>query len=280
MLLGEGTKGAICYEPERKVQANSDRSDIRVFETGLSTQQYGDNRQSTRTAEEEECLRLIKIAKEQGLYIDKSDWGKFGDRRMIPTGESIVFLSEDGTTFTKMKSPFAKDPMKHILPEDIIYEHLIHNILFPSTRYRFVGFSEDIKGIRIVLQQRNISDMFQVPSQKTIDDYLINQLGLTKEDRYFYGNEYLAITDVANVSDNVLCDEDGKLYFIDPIIRLKESGKKNTDPCVKQSVVDHSSVIFSCSLGSFAAKTLFYLKKMFINSLFSFIFCNFAMHSQ
>ena len=152
---------AICYEPERKVQADSDRSDIRVFETGLSTQQYGDNRQSTRTAEEEECLRLIKIAKEQGLYIDKSDWGKFGDRRMIPTGESIVFLSEDGTTFTKVKSPFAKAPMKHILPEDIIYEHLIHNILFPSTRYRFVGFSEDIKGIRIVLQQRNISDMFR-----------------------------------------------------------------------------------------------------------------------
>lgn len=74
---------AICYEPERKVQADSDRSDIRVFETGLSTQQYGDNRQSTRTAEEEECLRLVKIAKEQGLYIDKSDWGKFGDRRMI-----------------------------------------------------------------------------------------------------------------------------------------------------------------------------------------------------
>ena len=217
---------AICYEPERKVQADSDRSDIRVFETGLSPQQYGDNRQSTRTAEEEECLRLIKIAKEQGLYIDKLDWGKFGDRRMIPTGESIVFLSEDGTTFTKMKSPFAKAPMKHILPEDIIYEHLIHNMLFPSTRYRFVGFSEDIKGIRIVLQQRNISDMFQVPSQKTIDDYLINQLGLTKEDRYFYGNEYLAITDVSNVSDNVLCDEDGKLYFIDPIIRLKKSGRE------------------------------------------------------
>ena len=60
-----------------------------LFETGLSTQQYGDNRQSTRTAEEEECLRLIKIAKEQGLYIDKSDWGKFGDRRMIPTGATI-----------------------------------------------------------------------------------------------------------------------------------------------------------------------------------------------
>ena len=103
---------AIRYEFEQKIQADSDRSDIRVFETGLSPQQYGDNRQSTRTAEDEECLRLIKIAKEQGLYIDKLDWGKFGDRRMIPTGESIVFLSEDGTTFTKMKSPFAKASMK------------------------------------------------------------------------------------------------------------------------------------------------------------------------
>ena len=55
---------------------------------------------------------------------------------------------------------------------------------------------------------------------------------------------------------------------------------KDTDTCAKRSVIDHLSVVFSCSLGSFAAKTLFYLKKLFINSLFSFIFCNFAMHSQ
>ena len=219
-------RSGICYESERKVQADSDRSDIRMFETGISTQQYGNNRQSTRNAEEEECARLIRIAKEQDLYIDKSDWDTFGDRRMIPTGESVVFLSEDESTFTKMKAPFAKAPMKQTLPEDIIYEHLIHNILFPSTRYRFLGFSEDVKGIRIVLQQRNISDMYQVPTQKMIDDYLIRQLGLTKEDKYFYGNEYFAITDVSNVSDNVLCDDDGRLYFIDPIIRLKKSGRE------------------------------------------------------
>jgi hypothetical protein len=28
------------------------------------------------------------------------------------------------------------------------------------------------------------------------------------------------------MSDNVLCDEDGRLYFIDPIIKLKKSGKE------------------------------------------------------
>lgn len=217
---------AIHYELERKIQADSDRRDIRVFETGLPSQQHGNNRQGKRNAEDEECQRLIRIAKEQGLYIDESDWERFGDRRMIPTGESIVFLSRDGSTFTKMKSPFAKAPMKNTLPEDIIYEHLIHNMLFPSTRYHFVGFSEDIKGIRIVLQQRNVSDMFQVPSQKAIDYYLIHELGLIKEERYFYGNDYFAITDVSYISDNVLCDESGRLYFIDPIIKLKKSGKE------------------------------------------------------
>ena len=60
---------AICYELERKVQADSDRSDIRVFETGVSTQRHGDYWQGKRTAEEEECLRLIKIAKEQGFKL-------------------------------------------------------------------------------------------------------------------------------------------------------------------------------------------------------------------
>ena len=217
---------AIHYECEQKVQADSDRSDIRVFETGISAQRHGDNRQSTRNAEEEECVRLIEIAKAHELYIDKVDWGKFGNRRRTPTGESVVFLSKDGCTYTKMKSPFAKAPMKHTLPGDIIYEHLIHNILFPDTRYRFIGISEDQNGIRIVLQQKNISCMFRIPTQKMIDNYLIHQLGLSKEDRYFYGNEYFAITDVSCNSDNVLCDEDGRLYFIDPIIKLKKSGRE------------------------------------------------------
>lgn len=49
-----------------------------------------------------------------------------------------------------------------------------------------------------------------------IDDYLRNVLGLTKEDKYFYGNEYLAITDISNLSDNVLCDENGKLFSLIP----------------------------------------------------------------
>ena len=47
-------------------------------------------------------------------------------------------------------------------------------------------------------------------------------MGLIKEDAYFYGNDYIAITDVNEDSDNVLIDTKGKMYFIDPIIRFKK----------------------------------------------------------
>ena len=70
-------------------------------------------------------------------------------------------------------------------------------------------------------------------------------------------------------------------FTIDSPVVLSDSyTSKDTDACAKPSVIDHLSVVFSCSLDSFAAKTLFYLKNLFINSLFSFIFYTFAVHSQ
>ena len=63
---------AVSYEREQKIQANSDRSDIRVFETGISPQRHGNIGQSSRAAEEEECNRLISIAKENNLYCSGS----------------------------------------------------------------------------------------------------------------------------------------------------------------------------------------------------------------
>lgn len=54
----------VRVELESKVQADSDRSDIRVFEAGLPNEQYGDYEQSTRVAAlEAEGARLIAIAK-------------------------------------------------------------------------------------------------------------------------------------------------------------------------------------------------------------------------
>lgn len=211
----------ICAEFASRSEADSDRSDIRVFEAGLSPQQFGDYQQGTgNAAQETEGHRLIAIAKEHGLFVEKSRWEEFGDRKRLPSGESIVYLSEDGKEVIKLRNPFAKSVVKQMHAQDAIYEHLVHNILFPTTRYQFQGITEDAEGVRIVLSQKYIPDKFTAPTQDIIDSYLIDGLGLTKEERYFYGNDYVAITDVSADGDNVLADDEN-LYFIDPIIKMK-----------------------------------------------------------
>lgn len=212
---------AVRVELESKVQADSDRSDIRMFEAGLPNEQYGDYEQSTRVAAQEaEGARLIAIAKANGTFIAKSEWSKFGDRKRLISGESIVYLDERENVVTKIRNPFAKAIIKGLHAPDIIFEHLVHNILFPNTRYKFVGISEDFSGIRIILQQEYFSDKYITPTQRSIDAYLIKGLGLRVENRYFYSNDYIAITDVSADGDNVLSDGE-HLYFIDPIIKFK-----------------------------------------------------------
>ena len=204
-----------------RIEADSDRSDIRVFEVELSSQQYGDYEQSTgNPAEEAESSRLINIAKANGFYISRDDWKSFGDRKRVPSGESIVFLNNSGKRVMKVRNPFARSVVKQMHAPDVIYEYLIYNILFPDTRYRFEGISEDADGVRIILSQPYIADQFMIPCQEDIDRYLIEGLSLHREDRYFYGNEYIALTDVSAESDNVLTNGTN-LYFIDPIIKMK-----------------------------------------------------------
>lgn len=213
---------AIRIELESKIQANSDRSDIRVFEAGLSSEQYGDYEQGSGiAAQEAESKRLISIAKRTGLFIEKSHWQQFGDRKRQISGESTVFLDKEERVVTKIRNPFAKSVIKELKVRDAIYEHLMHNILFPNTRYHFWGISEENGIVRIVLQQKYFSDEYDTPSQKMIDDYFLKGLGFHVENRYYYANDFVAITDVSAASDNVLFN--GKdLFFIDPIIKFKQ----------------------------------------------------------
>ena len=167
------------------------------------------------------------------MFIAKKDWETFGDRKRIPSGESIVYLTDEGDKVIKVRNPYAKSTIKEMHAQDAIYEHLIHNILFPSTRYTFKGISEDVDGVRIILEQDYISRKFSNPTQQQIDRYLIEGLGMKIEDRYFYANDYLAITDVSADGDNVLMDGD-TLYFIDPIIKMKKPAPEVLDYYYKQ----------------------------------------------
>ena len=218
----------ICAEFESKSAADSDRSDIGVFEARLSIKQHGDNQQGTRLDAQKVSSQLIEIAKQHNLYIPKTEWEKFGDRKRDPSGESIVYFDSPNNRVVKVRNPLAKAAIKQLHPEDIIYEHLLHNLLFPDTRYQFIGISEDEDGVRIILSQPYIANQFMIPTDTLINRYLTEGLNLKKEDNYFYGNADLSVTDVSSRGDNVLYDGE-KLYFIDPIIKLKRPAKEILD---------------------------------------------------
>ena len=195
-----------------------------MLEEALSAQQlrvgeHGEG-DSLRLASE----RLIAAAKETGDYIAPSCISEFGELKRKQSGESAVYFDAKAGVFTKVKNPAAKRVLKRTSPSDWLYEHIIHNILFPESRYEFKGVTEELREVRLVLVQKGVSAVKRATDKQV--ESIMGRMGLTLEDRYFFGNEVLAVTDVGERGDNVLMADDGTIFFIDPLIRLKQPAKE------------------------------------------------------
>lgn len=209
----------VADDGARGVSSNSDRGDIRMFEEGLAAlrAEHSDDSERTRRAAESE--RLVNIAKQHGKFISNKTTKALTGKVPKRTGESVVYIDTNTGKVAKVKDPYAKSAMKSgVQPEDAIFEHLVHNLLFPETAYTFVGISEEMGDVRIVLLQDYIPSHRQ-PTKEQIAEALAAR-GLFPEDNYSFGNEFVSVTDVEG--DNVLLGDDGIIYFIDPIIRFKK----------------------------------------------------------
>ena len=208
------------------METGNDRSDIRVFEEGLATSYREHSKYSERARRTAESERLVNIAKQHGLFIPAEDTNALTGKLSKRTGESVVYIDTEAGIVTKVKDPYAKSAMKSgVQPEDAVFEHLVHNLLFPETAYTFEGISEDMGDVRIVLSQSLIQSKGH-PTKEQIAEALAER-GLFPEDKYSFGNEFVSVTDVEG--DNVILGEDGNLYFIDPIIRFKKPLKEILD---------------------------------------------------
>lgn len=195
------------------------RGDIRVFEEGLAASRWEHSEYSERDRREAESERLVSIARQHNLYVPIETTRRWTGKVSKHTGESAVYIDRAKGLVLKVKNPYAKAALKSgVQPEDAAFEHLVHNLLFPETAYTFVGISEEMGDVRIILSQKFIKD-YQQPSKEQIAEALAAK-GLFPEDNYSFGNEFVSVTDVEG--DNVLLGEDGTVYFIDPIIRFKK----------------------------------------------------------
>ena len=204
----------------QREQAISDCRRVRLLAKALQAQRS----RAPDCSPGDQIRELTGIAKDTGLWVDDNQVAALGDLVSKRTGESEVYWNKSENSFYKIKSPEAKRPLKHTGETDWVYEHIIHNILFPECAYELIGVTAKIREIRVVLKQRAVKTE-SFPTLQMIESALSSK-GLVKEDRFFYGDGVVSVTDVGEHGDNVLLGDDGQVYFIDPLIRLHKPAEE------------------------------------------------------
>lgn len=217
---GDGRECRIIHSfSSIRERAVSDIGGIRVLAAACADERSRDTGQMPSDPVCRESRALIAAAKSAGCFVEADSIP--GTRYTIRTGESEVRLVQKEQVYYKIKDPFAKSHLKKHPVEFGLFEHIVHNILFPDCRLDFLCIAEDVREARIVYRQKAVrSDMR--PTDKQIAECL-SEIGLQPEGRYSFGNNVLFVTDVGQDGDNVLLDDERRLRFIDPIIGFKQS---------------------------------------------------------
>lgn len=103
--------GRVAGDAARGVEGDRDRSDIRVYEEGLAASRDEHSEHSQRNRREAESERLVSIARQNGHYVGRADYGALGERYSKRSGESEVYVDRDNGRVYKVKNPYAKAPI-------------------------------------------------------------------------------------------------------------------------------------------------------------------------
>ena len=161
---------------------------------------------------------LTQYAKENGCWFDLKNI-KDNFRYLGSGAEADVYLDKDGSFVLKVVNYRASVDT----PLDFLdYRLALHNAIFPETAYELIGFTFsyeiDEEGFYFVTRQPFIDSKKPRPTQKEIDEYM-ERKGFAIHDGTCVIESYI-ITDLA--PRNFVKDNEGKLFCIDPMIRLNK----------------------------------------------------------
>ena len=165
---------------------------------------------------------LLKIARDKGFYMEPAALEELGERLDLRSKESVVYWDQAKGKVFKVKDPFASSGLKKHAPEDALYEHIIHNIFFPDTRYGFIGVTEKNGELRFILSQDFIESVR--PATDSESEKAASEKGLVRKDAYCVENEFVEVTDLSG--QNAILRADGSVAFIDPVISHKVPAKE------------------------------------------------------
>ena len=173
-------------------------------------------RTDEKNSSDEQKSELEIFAKKNNYWVEDYDsLGEYIGKGM----ESQVFLSEDGTKVFKVNDlEFYDTPVGYL---NTISEH---NRLFPESPYKLIGFTKrnDTNNFSFILEQPFVEaergatqEEVNVEMDKLGFDKSISELIFTKNN--------VEILDLHE--GNVIVDKLGNIFFIDPVIFVKEVGQ-------------------------------------------------------
>lgn len=203
-------------QKDRRME-EAERAIRRRQSSGTNETQFGRS-QSALSRQEIEARAAEEYAKENGLWIpmDKVfDLGTPG-----PSGnENDTYISNEGYVY-KVNNLMNS---KGILP---LFDRIkLHNQIFPSSRYEFVGFTGfDGRSIYPIFRQAYVHESTNATPEE-IEEYM-NTLGFSKINEHKYTNGDITISDLR--PRNVLKDTDGDLYVVDAEFQQEGRSDKET----------------------------------------------------
>ncbi len=167
--------------------------------------------------EEEEKRYFLTYAKENNIWID--NLYSLGAPFAGGGNENTLAYDEENKVIYKSNNLLNYRFRISKLMESIV----IHNQLFPETKYDIVGFTGVDNGktrtpyIEVILKQDYIPNAVQA-TQQEISDYM-HAIGFEQVDEHTFMNEQYTVSDLR--PRNVLKDANGNIYVVDNIISVK-----------------------------------------------------------
>lgn len=172
--------------------------------------------QKILTRHEQEDLEkqtAFDYAKENGLWID--NLYSLGKPTEVSGYENTLALDEDNGVIYKSNNLFNSG----FLISNLFKQLTIHNILFPETKYDFVGFTGFDNGksripyIEVLMKQDFVKNAVQAAPQE-IETFMLS-LDFYKINTTTFSNQKYTVSDL--YPRNVLKDPNGIIYVVDNI---------------------------------------------------------------
>ena len=206
--------------PQTEKQESSRSSEVATRAANFLREK---GRTDEKNSSDEQKSELEIFAKKNNYWVEDYDsLGEYIGKGM----ESQVFLSEDGTKVFKVNDlEFYDTPVGYL---NTISEH---NRLFPESPYKLIGFTKrnDTNNFSFILEQPFV-EAERGATQEEVNAEM-DKLGFDKSiSELIFTKDNVQVLDLHE--GNVIVDKLGNIFFIDPVIFVKETPAVNrpTEP--------------------------------------------------